>query len=300
MKRQIRIPILPLHLFVGATPTDEVFVYKGGKLQKQGRGLTTWCGPRTNIAVIPTTQQKKAYQFVLVSSDGQDFTVAGEITYVINPDVAISKYNFAVDTFSGVPITDAIREAGESTVNALRPHFLKFGAGKAIKELNAARHELEQNIQEVVQTMSQTGAAVTIIQVSVAQSSPATNIAQALQATVREQLLTEADKALALRQTEAETSRRAQLLQKVETDKLHEAARSGAIDAKLANDKKEAVAFGANELEKLKPFENMSPAMVLAHALRTQPLGEIHLTSEFFSLLDSLPAKKPIQPDLPK
>lgn len=300
MKRPIRIPILPLHLFVAAAPTDEVFIYKGGKLKKQGRGVTAWCGPRTNVVVIPTTQQKKAYQFVLVSSDGQDFTVAGEIPYVINPDAAISKYNFAVDSVSGVPVTDAIREAGESTVNELRPHFLKFGAGKAIKELNAARHELEENIQKVVQTMSQRDAAVTTVQVSVAQSSPATNIAQALQATVREQLLTEADKALALRQTEAENSRRAQLLQKVETDKLHEAARSGAIDAKLANDKKEAVAFGENEREKLKPFENMSAAMVLAHALRTQPLGDIHLTSEFFALLDSASAKKLAQPDQPK
>src|SRR5207248_9860907 len=129
-------------------------------------------------------------------------------------------------------------------------HFLKFGAGKAIKELNAARHELEENIQKVVQAMSQGGAAVTILQVSVAQSSPTTNIAQALQAAVREQLLTEADKALALRQTEAEASRRTQLLQKVETDKLHETARSDAIEAKLANDKKEAVSFGANELER--------------------------------------------------
>jgi SPFH domain / Band 7 family len=268
--KAIKLPLIPVFLFNQAGPND--YVFKGGELAKQGLGLSTWVLPRTTVAVVPTTQLKKAFEYQLVSQDGQGFTVTGEIVFEIDPKIASKKLDFTVDPLSGQPKTDAIVEAGESTANILRPHFLKFAAARDIKALNNARHELEDQIQQVVGGLPASATGIKIIQVAVARSEPAdARIAAALRASVAEQLLGEADAALAERQKKAEEYRREQLIQKAETDLQVEKERVKAIEARLENEQKEAKARAENATLELAPFKDMSPALVLANALRTNP-----------------------------
>lgn len=270
--KTFKLPLLPIFLFNQAGPNDYVFVHNGGKLKKEGLGQSAWVFPRTTIAVVPTTQQKQAFEYQLVSKDGQTFAVSGEIIYEINPKLAASKLDFTVDPLSGEPKTDALAEAGESTTNLLRTHFLKFAALRDIKDLNNARHDLEGEIQKVAAELPVAPNGVKIIQVAVARSEPADpKIAAALRAQVAEKLLAEADKALAERQKEAEKNRLEQLLQRADTDLRVETERVKAIEARLANEKTEAAAHAANAKLELQTFAGMTPAELLATAIRTNP-----------------------------
>ncbi len=286
MKKTIKIPLLPIQLFALAGPTDRVFAYRGGRLVKQGMGVTAWVFPTTSIAVVPTARQKQAFEFEIYTKDNQGFRVAGEITFEIDPDIAAKCYDFTVDPATGDPKTEAIGEAGENAVNILRPHFLKFAAGKTIEELTGARHELEGQIQAVIAALPAATNGVKIVQVAVAKGEAADNkIGQALRAKVAEELLAQADTATAERQKKAEENRREFLIQQANTNLQVEEKRTAALAARIKNDEAEAKARGEAIRLELEPFTKIQPAVLLAYALQKNGVGPVTITPDFLAAL---------------
>jgi hypothetical protein len=292
MKTTIKIPLLPIQLFTLAGPTDRVFAYRGGRLVKQGMGITKWVLPTTSIAVVPTARQKQAFEFEIYTKDNQGFKVAGEITFEIDPELAVKCYDFTVDAATGEHNTEAVREAGENAVNILRPHFLKFAAGKTIEELNGARHELEGQIQAVVAALPAATNGVKIVQVAVAKGGAAdVKISLALGAKVAEQLLAQADTATAERQKQAEENRRGLLMQQADTNLKVEEKRTATLAVRIKNEEAEAKARGEAIRLELEPFAKIPPTVLLAYALQKNGVGPITITPDFLAALGGVGGK---------
>ena len=220
-----------------------------------------------------------------MSKDGQSFIVTGEFSFKIDRGLAPEHYDFTINPTTNVYDSDPIKLLGESVVNGMRAHFLKFAASLDIKDLNNQRHELETQVSAILAGNPNIILGAQLKGVAITGAAPDPKIAAALMASVSEKLLSEADEAIAVRAKAAEMNRRSSLLTKVETDKLHEDARKSVIEAKIENERIESEAKKAHALDELAPYVNMSPALVFAHALRNKNVDNLTITSEFFQAL---------------
>ena len=85
--------------FIKTQPTEYVIRYCNGRPRREGLGLSFWYfGPTTSIVVVPTASVNEPFIFQEVTSDFQDITVQGQITYrVADPRRTASLLNFALD-----------------------------------------------------------------------------------------------------------------------------------------------------------------------------------------------------------
>lgn len=86
-----------------AEPSVFVMHHRAGKLVRKGRGLAFWFWPLSaSISKIPMDDREVPFQFQGRSSDHQDVTVQGVITYrVVDPVRLSNRVDFSVDTKSG-------------------------------------------------------------------------------------------------------------------------------------------------------------------------------------------------------
>ena len=87
-----------------ADNSAHVLRYRRGKLVKSGRGLAFWFSPMTaSIAEVPVDDRELSLSVTARSSDFQDVSVQGVITYRVADPVALAeRVDFTIDTRTGV------------------------------------------------------------------------------------------------------------------------------------------------------------------------------------------------------
>jgi regulator of protease activity HflC (stomatin/prohibitin superfamily) len=85
--------------FIKTQPTQYVIQYRNGEPRRQGAGLAFWYfQPTTSIVVVPTASVNEPFIFEEVTSDFQEVTVQGQVTYrVADPRSTATLLNFALD-----------------------------------------------------------------------------------------------------------------------------------------------------------------------------------------------------------
>ncbi len=93
----------PLIRHLRAEPTSHVLRYRSGRLVGHGRGLAFWFRPlRTAAVEIPVDDRELEFHFSGRSSDFQDISVQGAVTYrVESPETLASRIDFALDLRTG-------------------------------------------------------------------------------------------------------------------------------------------------------------------------------------------------------
>ena len=88
---------------VRAEHSAHLLVFKRGKLCESGRGLAFWFWPlSTSIAEIPVDDRELSFLFHSRSSDFQDVSVQGVVSYrVRSPETAGERIDFSIDLTSG-------------------------------------------------------------------------------------------------------------------------------------------------------------------------------------------------------
>jgi hypothetical protein len=83
--------------------TAHLLFFKNGKLKTSGRGISFWFLPLgASITEVPLDDRELPFLFHGASSDYQEITVQGVITYrVIAPDVLADRVDFTLDTATG-------------------------------------------------------------------------------------------------------------------------------------------------------------------------------------------------------
>lgn len=175
-----------------------VIHYKGGKIKKEGRGLSFfYFSPNSSIVSIPV--QSNDFQFVFneTTKDYQEVTLQGQVTYKIqNPKQLAETLDFTVNKKKQYLKNDhekiqqrIINEAQTASAFIIQRLSLK----EALRKLEEIETEIFDSIQKS-KTVQMLG--LEILSVNVLGVSPNPEMARALEAQMRESLQKEADQAI--------------------------------------------------------------------------------------------------------
>jgi len=258
-------------------PSVHVMHYSGGKLKKSGRGASSWFLPlSTSIAEIPCEDMDQPFLFHARSSDFQDVTAQGTITYrVEDPELLASRVDFSIDLKKGLYRKKPLERISELLTQRARELAWDYLAQTSVRELlqggvEAVRERIDGGLANS-QELEDLG--IVIVNVSIASVAPTPELEKALQAPTREAIQQQSDqatferRALAVEkeraiqenelQNQIELARREEDLisqrgqnEKRRTLEEAEAARIGAeSDAQVARLKTQSKAEGIRDVE---------------------------------------------------
>lgn len=264
--------------------TTYVLQYNKGQVVRQGAGLSFfYFAPTTVIAQIPVSSVDNPFAFTEVSSDFQEVTVQGSLTYrVAEPLRLATMLDYTIDA-AGRYRSDDPGKLSERLVQAVQTASRSFIQSQPLRGLLAGSAPLVDNVLKAVgesSTAKQLG--VEILGASVASIKTEPEMTKALQAEAREQLLREADEAIyarrnasvelerTIRENELNTeiavaSKQRQVRETtMQAEIAVEQQRSELVDIRVANERKEAESRGGALQAILNPVRDVDWRTLLA------------------------------------
>ncbi len=185
--------------YLKARATDHVFVYSGGRLRQHGLGLSCFVfTPFATAAAVPTDARDDVFAVEAVSSDYQTITIQGLISHrVADPGSAVTRQDFSIDLRTARPNGEPMKQIAERlqalAQTAARESLAKFTLDAALNRSD----ELGRTIVDSIRADAGVAAAgIAVERVLVLSIRPAPEIRKALEASLREQLLRQADAAV--------------------------------------------------------------------------------------------------------
>lgn len=257
--------------------TTYVLQYKAGSVMRQGAGLSFWYfAPTSVISQVPIGSVDVPFAFTEVSSDFQDVTVQGNLTYRVNqPADLAGLLDYSVNA-RGRYVSDDPSKLSERLVQTSQRGARAFMQGHKLRQVLMASDALVTAITEALTasaTVTQLGVEVLEVAISSLKAEP--EMSKALQAEAREQLLKEADEAIYARRNTAveleRTIRENELQTEIavaekerevhETEMVAQIAleqqRIALVETRVANETKEAEARGAALQAVLSPLRDL-------------------------------------------
>jgi regulator of protease activity HflC (stomatin/prohibitin superfamily) len=198
---------------VRGDPTAHMLFFKGGALRKSGRGLSFWFSPlAASLAEVPLDDRELPLLFHGRSSDFQDVTVQGVITYrVVAPEILAERVDFSLDTRTGAfarqPL-DKIALSVTQLAQQLASAYLARSPLRAILEEGVER--LREILHEgLIRDQGLSGMGLEIVSTRVASAKPTPEMERALMTPTREAIQQEADQATFARRALAVEKERA-------------------------------------------------------------------------------------------
>ena len=306
-------------------PTTHVMQYRGGQLVREGAGLSFfYFAPVSVIAQIPIASTGVPFVFNEVTSDFQDATIQGELTYrVSNPTTLATLLDFSVDP-RGRYRSDDPSKLNDRLIHATQILARAFTQKQPLRQLLVSSDTLVESILQGLkasEAVSMLG--VEILGLSILSIKASPEMAKALQAEAREHLLQEADEAIYARRNTAvelerqikenelqtekaiEQKRREVRETKLAADVALEQGRAELVDQQVENERKESQARSDALRALLEPIKDvdwktllaaqsgLDPGQLIAMAFRdladnAEKIGTLNISSELLqSLMES-------------
>lgn len=186
--------------YIKVDPTTYLMKFKNGKLTQKGAGISLWFyAPTTSLVAVPTGTTDLPFIFKETTQDYQEVSVQGQLVYrIADPEKLASLMNFTIR--NGSKNLSYESDDPDKLHNRIT-NLVQVKMNTAIEQLNlrqaimssqALVHSIKADLSqsEVLTTLG-----VEIIDLSIVAIKPIPETARALEATVREQLLQEADEA---------------------------------------------------------------------------------------------------------
>jgi hypothetical protein len=290
-------------------PTDYILRYAAGSVRAEGMGLAFYYWRfNTQVVAVPTTAMDANFAFNEITSNFQEVTLQGQLTYRIRePKRAAELLNLRIDPVNYKYATEDLKALAQKIVNVVRietrSEVEKRSLAEVLRDSRAIAKEVEQRVREAA-VLNPLG--VDLFGVFFLSARPTPEVAKALEAEFREGLLRQADEAIYARRGAAVDEERKIKQKELESDKALEQQRQALIDLQGANALKEAENRGiAMEKEaqyrarssavELAVLSGLEPRSLLAIALRelgqnAGKVGNLTITSEMLaSLLNHAP-----------
>jgi regulator of protease activity HflC (stomatin/prohibitin superfamily) len=257
---------------------------KGGRLRQEGPGLSFfYYAPTSVIVQVPISSVDVPFAFTETTSDFQDVTVQGNLTYRVNDPVKLAGLlDYSIDP-NGRYRSDDPSKLGERLVQAAQTGaraFLHTQPLRAALIGSAALVEAMRISLAESATLTQLGVQVLEIAITTIDADP--EMSRALQAEAREQLLKEADEAMYARrntsvelertirenelQTEKVVAQRQREVREtqMEAEIAVEQQRATLVETRVENERKEAAARGDALRAVLDPVREVDWRVLLA------------------------------------
>lgn len=191
--------------FIKVPPTTHVIHFRNGQAVRQGPGLSFFCfAPTSVICEIPLAATNVPFVFNEVTSDFQDATVQGELTYrVVDPVRLAGLLDFSVDPRGRYRSEDPAK-LSDQLVHEAQIHARSFTQKLPLKQLLVRSDELCTELLAGLRSgeaLRRLGLEVLGLTIHSIKATP--EMAKALQATAREELLLAADQAVYARRNAA-------------------------------------------------------------------------------------------------
>lgn len=184
--------------YMQSSPTTYVIRYKHGQVVDSGSGLTLlYFGPGSTVVRISQTSQDIPFVFEQQTLDFQDVTIQGNLTYrVVAPEKLAQQLDYSVDS-RGRYISDDPNNLQERLVRLIQSQTHTFTRTQHLHDMLLASNQLADHLMSEESLLSAASALGLEIESVVFLSLRADpEMATAMQAEAREQLLQKADEAI--------------------------------------------------------------------------------------------------------
>jgi regulator of protease activity HflC (stomatin/prohibitin superfamily) len=243
-----------------ANPTDYVLHYSGGKLAREGPGLSFfYFNPSSSMVSVPLASANIPFVFNESTADFQTLTVQGQLTYrIAEPKKAAAMLDFTLDA-KGKYVSDQYQKLPDRLIYSLQT--LARGELQALplrQALILGDILTERVLGKLKASPEVLQLGVEILNLAVLSLKPTPEMAKALEAEAREALNRTADEAVYTRRNAAieqerrikENELQTELLVQTKQRELHEREleaqialekqRAALTDEKVGNERKEA------------------------------------------------------------
>jgi hypothetical protein len=260
-----------------STPTTHVLHYSGGKLRREGPGLSFfYYAPTAVIVHVPLASRDVPFVFNEATADFQEVTIQGELTYRIRDARKVaSLLDFTVDA-QGRYRSEDPGKLSDRLVHECQILARSFTQKRVLKEVLASSDALVADVLaglKQAEGVAMLGVEVLMLSVVGIKASP--EISKALQAEAREELLRRADEAIYARRNNAVELERtikenelnteiavAQKTRQVRESEMAaaiavEQQRATLVDIQVANERKESESRAAALAAVLEPVKSV-------------------------------------------
>jgi hypothetical protein len=270
--------------YIKVPPTTYILQYRSGKAVRAGAGLSFfYFAPSSDLVKVPLATADVPFVFNEVTSDFQDVTIQGELTYRVgDPKTLASHLDFSVDAHGRYRSSDP-EKLNDRLVHAAQILARSFTQSHSLADLLVSSSALMQEMTEglkACETAAVLGVAVLSLSILSIKSTP--EMAKALQADAREDMLRKADEAVFVRRNAAvelerkikenelnteiavEQKKRQVREAQMEADIAVEQQKTQLVDSRIENDKKEAETRGQMLRATLEPLKDVDWRTLMA------------------------------------
>ncbi len=224
--------------FLKVPPTTYVMQYRGGRVVRQGGGLSFfYFAPMATIVQIPVASTDVPFVFNEISADFQEATIQGQLTYrITDPMKTAGMLDFSL-TGAGQYQSDDPTKLGDRLCNLAQVLAHAFTQRQKLRELLVGTAGLSDEIlaglkaSEAVQSLG-----VDILNVVILSIKPTPDMSKAFEAEAREDLLQKADLAIYARRNAAIEQERTIKENELNTEISVEQKKGEVRDAQLSAD----------------------------------------------------------------
>jgi len=198
--------------FIKVQPTTYLLQYRGGKIVREGLGLSFfYYGPTTSLVAVPVASTDTPFIFQETTADFQAVTIQGQVTYRISePKRLAALLNYTLEKDDDTYVSEDPEKLPERVIHVInviaRAELQKLPLREAIR----ASDTLVQAVKaRLVAAEEITSLGLEVLGLSILAIKPTPETARALEAETREQLFREADEAVYARRNSAVEQERA-------------------------------------------------------------------------------------------
>lgn len=185
--------------YLKATPTQFVFHYHNGRLKRSGAGLAFYYyKPTSTIVVVPVGSADAPFIFNEMSADFQSLSVQGQLTYRIHdPALVAGLLNYSVGNTPEHYLSEDPQKLPQRLINLLQTLVRAEVHRLPMRDAIHASQNIAAAVLEQLQAhpaLSTLGVEVLALSIQAIRSEP--EMARALEAEAREELLRRADQAI--------------------------------------------------------------------------------------------------------
>lgn len=310
--------------YLKARPTQYVLQYRNGQVRRKGTGLSfIYYAPVSTVAIVPVGSVDVPFIFNEITSDFQQVTVQGQLTYrITNPEMIASLLDYTVAGPNGMYLSDDPENLSQRIVNLAQSLTKEEVQSQEMQTVIRSANEISASVSQRItesDAPDQLGVEVLIYVITLIR--PVPEVSRALEADARESLMRRADDAVYERRNSAvdqerrikENELNTEILVEEKQRQIAETELAGQIElemerkrlveARTENARAEADAEAYAVAASLEPLQNMNadvlqllayqsadPRLMTALALRqiaenAQKIGQLYITPE---LLDGL------------
>lgn len=279
-----------IRLFRSAGATGHVFFLKSGRVRNKGLAYSGFIGPKTIVAVVPTTPQILDFAIDAQTKDKQAVVVQGSITARLVPETAVSKFDFTVDARNGGYLSPWQQVLQATVIERVLRAVLNCAKVLDVETATHSQKEVEDAVTQALGADAFSSHGIVVESCSVPKIEPSDeDVGEAIGAQERQTMLTEADRALHERRLKASQNDRAIKEYEAGTKLELEKKQGVLLDEQAKNKEKEATADAKATEIRLEPLVKVDAGKLLGAALmegfKTGRVGSIVVAPELLGAL---------------